>query len=79
MIQPQNKLKSDSANTCISIITASWALNIICSIAKFIGKVIEKFNNIRAKKNIENLTKIAEVNESEKNDERKRVFNRITQ
>ena len=79
MIHPQNKLKSNSTETCIKIITASWALNIFCSITKFSSIGIEKFKKLREKRRIKNKSDIVQISETEKNNESKRVFNRVTQ
>ena len=67
---PKYKLNFNVTNICINIITASWALNISCSIIKFIEIGIEKFKKFRARKKVDNTTKISEFDKIGKTEER---------
>ena len=65
MIKPKNDIKTGSAEICINIITAAWALNMACSIAKTIASLIEKFKKIREKLRVKNA---AQANFNNRND-----------
>ena len=56
LIKPKNDIKTDSAEICINIITAAWALNMACSIAKTIAGLVEKLKKIREKSKVKNAT-----------------------
>ena len=58
LIKPKHVLKTNSAEICTTIITASWALNMACSIAKTVANLIEKVKKFREKSRIKSSTQI---------------------
>ena len=59
MVYQDHKLKSKSTEAVIYIITASWGINIFCSIMKFIQVAIEKFKKLRSSKKVDIIVDIS--------------------
>ena len=59
-------MKGNTTDTAIYIVTTSWALNISCSIFKFVALIIEKIKKARSKTKVANINKATEPNKTEK-------------
>ena len=78
MVYQDHKLKRKSTEAVINIITASWSINIFCSIIKFIQIIVEKIKKYRSSKKVNKIIDLSSKNNDQLgSDDKKLDFTNI--